>query len=196
MVALAALSAHPSAPSASTSPLMVALPPAPADGDVGIVLSNPADAQVSAVVSAADPRGALLGDALETAVAGREHLGLFAPDLDAGAASVRVESAGPLRGAVVARNAAGAIVDLQPVADGGSTTLAFPVASGTAASTAVAVLNTGAAATDLGVLALAADGSVLALRAMPSLPAGGMAAPLAAEARAIRDAIDSLAGTL
>src|SRR5262245_49024621 len=165
MGALASLSAHPSAPSASTAPLVVALPPAPANGDVGIVLANPADAEVSAAVSAADHRGVLLGDALETAVAGREHLGLFAPDLDAGAASVRVETAGPLQGAVVARNAAGAILDLQAVADGGSTTLAFPVASGTAGSTAIAVLNTGAAATDLGVVALAADGSMLALQA-------------------------------
>src|SRR5262245_39684371 len=130
LVALASLSAHPSAPSASTVPLTVALPLAPADGDVGIVLANPADAPVSAVVSAADARGVLLGDALETTVDGREHLGLFAPDLHAGTASVRIEGAGPLLAAVVARDAAGTMLDLQPVAGEGATALAFPVEVG------------------------------------------------------------------
>src|SRR5262249_36262804 len=144
------------------------------------------------VVSAADARGVLLGDAFETAVAGREHLGLFAPDLQSGAVSVRVEAAGPLRGAVVARDAAGAMLDLQPVAGGGATTLAFPVASGTAASTAIAVLNAGVAPTDLAVAALAADGSVLARRAMPSLSAGATTAFAAADGFAA-DVLEALA---
>src|SRR5262249_42036749 len=149
-------------------------------------------APVSAVVSVIDPRGVLLGDAFETVIAGREHVGLFAPDLQAGAASVQVETAGPVRSAVVARDAAGTVLDLQSVPDGGSTTLAFPVASGTAASTAIALLNTGAAATDLAVAALAADGSVLGLRPMPALPAGATTSVAVADVFA-PDVLEALA---
>src|SRR5437867_1180859 len=144
---ISSLTLQPSAPSASTVPatsaLAVALPAAPADGDVSVVLVNPADAPVSALVSTADRRGVLLTDALARAVTGRERVGLFAPDLQADAASVRVEADGPLRGAVVARGADGAILDSQLVAGEGATTVSFLIAPGTAASTAIAVLNTG-----------------------------------------------------
>ena len=75
---------------------------------------------------------------------------------------------------------------------GRSTTLAFPVASGTAASTAIAVLNTGVASTALGAIALAADGSVLALEAMPALPPGATTAFTAADAFAPQ-VLDALA---
>src|SRR5262249_58278164 len=63
----------------------------------------------------------------------------------------------------------------------GSTTLAFLIAPGTAASTATAVLNAGVVTTELRLVALAADGSVLAIRAMPALPVGATSAFAAAD---------------
>src|SRR5262249_25651005 len=168
-------------PPSATWAVAAALPLAPADGDVGLVLANPADAPVAARVSAADHRGVLLTDALERELAARERAGLFPADLQPGAASVRGEADGVLRAAVVVRDAAGVILDSQLVADEGSTTLAFLIAPGTATSTAIAVLNPGVVTTELGLVALAADGSVLAIRAMPALPAGATSAFAAAD---------------
>src|SRR5262249_37552061 len=73
------------------------------------------------------------------------------------------------------------VLDSQLVADDGSTALAFLLAPGTVASTAIAVLNAGVVTTELGLVALAADGSMLAIRAMPALPAGATSAFAAAD---------------
>lgn len=174
--------ALPFAASAATSRLAVAFPPVPADGDVGVVLANPADARVSAVVSAADDRGVLLTDGLETTVDARGAVGLFAPDVERGAASVHVEADGFLRGAIVVRDADGTTLDAQLVPGEAATTLAFPIAPGTAGSTAIGVVNAGVAPTDVRVVALDADGSALAVLVKQALAAGAEAAFAAADA--------------
>src|SRR5262249_57532498 len=112
-------------PPSATWAVAAALPSAPADGDVGLVLANPADAPVAARVSAADHRGVLLTDALERELAARERAGLFPGDLQPGAASLRVEADGVLRAAVVVCVAAGVVLDSHLVAAHASTTPAL-----------------------------------------------------------------------
>src|SRR5262245_21360589 len=76
LVGLASLTSHSSALASTASAtwaVAAALPSAPADGDVGLVLANPADAPVTARVSAADHRGVLLTDALDRELAARER---------------------------------------------------------------------------------------------------------------------------